>query len=105
MAEWRTHKKKLKVPRNPFVHADGGDWHCKYDVMTHDMKVVFDFSGIDFSAQGELDAFDFWRLLREATIFNLSQTEKGRDYLDEAWALEQKEPDRKALRRIFGGKD
>lgn len=32
----------------------------------------------------------------------LNQTEKGREYLDDAWRLEQTKPDRKKLREKFG---
>lgn len=34
----------------------------------------------------------------------LNQTEKGREYLDNAWRLEQTKPDRKKLREKFGSK-
>jgi len=40
-------------------------------------------------------------LLRDAVIFNHSQTEEGDKYLDKCWTLEQTEPDRKALREKF----
>jgi hypothetical protein len=32
----------------------------------------------------------------------MSQTEKGEEYLDNAWRIEQTTPDRKALRAKFG---
>lgn len=34
----------------------------------------------------------------------LNRTEKGREYLDNAWRLEQTKPDRKKLREKFGAK-
>lgn len=32
----------------------------------------------------------------------LSRTEAGQEYLDNAWRMEQTEPDRKKLRKKFG---
>lgn len=95
-----THKKKLTVPHDPF--AEDGGWNCKYKTETAEMKIVFEFSGINMAEQMELSIFDFWRLLRDAVIFNASQTDKGREFLDKAWAAEQTEPDRQTLRQIFG---
>jgi hypothetical protein len=42
---------------------------------------------------------------RDAFITMLNQTEHGQEYLRNAWRMEQTEPDRKALRRKFGGKE
>ena len=50
----------------------------------------------------ELDFFDYLQYRRDAFIYNLSQTEKGQTYLDNAYRLEQTEPDKKALRDQFG---
>lgn len=44
---------------------------------------------------------DFLLLLRDATIFNCSQTEGGLEYLEKCWALEQTRPDKKALSDNF----
>jgi len=41
--------------------------------------------------------------LREAMIFENSQTEEGRDYLKNCWRLEQTRPDKDNLRGKFGG--
>lgn len=49
----------------------------------------------------ELDWLDFLALRRDAFIYSMNQTEKGREYLDNAWMMEQTEPDRKALRKAF----
>lgn len=39
---------------------------------------------------------------RDAFIYTMNQTEKGQEYLDNAWRMEQTKPDRAALRRKFG---
>lgn len=50
----------------------------------------------------ELNWLDYLRLRRDAFIYSMNQTEKGREYLDNAWMMEQTEPDRNALRNAFG---
>lgn len=56
----------------------------------------------------EVEALDYltyltWR--RDAFIHKWSQTEQGREYLDNAWRLEQTKPDREALRRKLRKED
>lgn len=56
----------------------------------------------------EVRALDYiqylvWR--RDAFIHRLSQTEAGQEYLDNAWRMEQTEPDRAGLRKKFGRKE
>jgi len=50
----------------------------------------------------DLDYIDYLRYRRDAFIYRLDQTEKGREYLDNAYRIEQTEPDRKSLRDQFG---
>ena len=50
----------------------------------------------------ELDYLDYLMYRHDAFIYRLSQTEKGEEYLKNAWQLEQTKPDRKALREKFG---
>lgn len=44
-----------------------------------------------------------WR--RDAFIHKMSQTEKGQEYLDNAWRMEQTKPDREALRKKLRKED
>lgn len=53
----------------------------------------------------ELDYIDYLIYRRDAFIWRMSQTEKGTEYLNNAYRLEQTEPDRKALRDKFGRKE
>lgn len=69
------------------------------------MKLVSDYSGLDFLKVNELEIFDFWGLLHDAVVWNLSKTESGRDYLESAFNHAQTEPDILALRAQFGGKN
>lgn len=50
----------------------------------------------------ELNYLDYLRYRRDAFIYRMSQTEKGQEYLDKAYRLEQTKPDREALRNKFG---
>ena len=52
-----------------------------------------------FFQVAELDYLQYLIWLRDAYIYKLSQTEDGLKYLDNAWRMEQTEPDRAALRK------
>lgn len=49
-----------------------------------------------------MDCLDFLIYRRDAFIHRMNQTEKGRQYLEDAFRLEQVKPDREALQRKFG---
>ena len=49
-----------------------------------------------------LNYIDYLRYRRDAFIKMMSQSEKGQEYLDNAYRLEQTTPDREALREKFG---
>ena len=50
----------------------------------------------------ELNYVDYLQYRRDAFIYRMSQTEKGQEYLDNAYRLEQVKPDRGKLREKFG---
>ena len=50
----------------------------------------------------ELDYIEYLTWRRDAFIYSRSQTEAGQEYLDNAWRMEQTEPDRAKLREQFG---
>ena len=50
----------------------------------------------------DLNIVDFLYLRREAFINKMLSTEKGREYLDNAYRLEQTKPERDKLREKFG---
>lgn len=49
-----------------------------------------------------MDYIDYLVFRRDAFIYKMSQTEKGEEYLNNAYRLEQTEPDRENLRKKFG---
>lgn len=65
--------------------------------------LVSEYSRLNLCEVQELDIIDYLLLRRDAFIDTMSKTEKGVEYLNNAWRLEQTEPDRKALREKFGG--
>ena len=64
-------------------------------------KRVAEYLRISMLEVDELDLVSYLFYLREAVIYNNSQTEEGREYLRNAKRLEQTSPDRKKLREKF----
>lgn len=64
-------------------------------------KRVAEYLKISMLEVDELDLVAYLFYLREAVIYNNSQTEEGREYLRNANRLEQTSPDRKKLREKF----
>lgn len=50
----------------------------------------------------DLDIIDYLVYRRDAFIWRLEQSEEGREYLDNAYRMEQTEPDRVELRKKYG---
>lgn len=76
----------------------------KYNIETLDAKYVADYARMSLAEVYNLNFVYYLILRRDAFIFRLSQSEKGLEYLDNAWRLEQTEPDREGLRAKFGRK-
>lgn len=64
--------------------------------------MVSEYSGLNFLEIGELNLIQYLVWRRDAFIYQCNQTESGREYLDNAWRMEQTEPDRAALRQKLG---
>jgi hypothetical protein len=63
---------------------------------------VSDYTGLSFHEVRQLELIQYLTWRRDAFIWKMSQTEEGQKYLDNAWRLEQTQPDRAALRKQFG---
>lgn len=61
-----------------------------------------EYTGLTFFEVAQLDYLQYLVWRRDAFIFLFSRTEAGQEYLDNAWRMEQTEPDRAALRRKYG---
>ena len=64
--------------------------------------MVAEYTRLTILEVEDLDYIDYLRYRRDAFISRLSMTEAGREYLDNAYRLEQTAPDRKGLRDQFG---
>lgn len=72
-----------------------------YSVDTGDIKMVCDYTGLNFNEAVELDCFTFKTVFKDAFIDKLQQTEQGREYLENCWIITQTEPDREKLREKY----
>lgn len=64
--------------------------------------LVAQYTGLNILQVAELDYIDYLIYRRDAFIYRMSQTDKGKEYLNNAWRLEQTKPDREQLREKFG---
>ena len=71
----------------------------QYRISSARRRLVAEYTGLTFFQVAELDYVQYLIWLRDAYIYKLSQTEDGVKYLDNAWRMEQTEPDRAALRK------
>ena len=63
------------------------------------------YTGLNFQHIQALNYIEYLQYRRDAFINWLNQSEKGQEYLRNAWRMEQTEPDRVKLRRKFGRKE
>ena len=61
--------------------------------------MVAEYTGLNFLQVAELNYLTYLQWRRDAYISFLEKTEAGREYLDNAWRMEQTKPDREALRK------
>ena len=52
-----------------------------------------------------MELIDYLMLRRDAFISKCNETEKGREYFDNAWRISQTKPERNKLREKFRGKE
>lgn len=67
--------------------------------------LVAEYTNLTFKEIMQLDYYIYLSWRRDAYITYLEQTESGREYLENAWRMEQTTPDRKALRAKLGHKE
>lgn len=99
---WRAGKlKKLKLPYYYGANTETSGAHG-YEIKTKIKHLVHEYTGLNFNEIGDLNYLTFLEYRRDAYIHRLDGTAEGREYLRNAWRMEQVEPDRAALRRRFG---
>lgn len=70
-----------------------------------ELKIVSKYLNISLFEVEELNVVEYRFFLREAFIYNCSQTEEGIEYLRNAKRLEETEPERDKLRNKYGGRN
>ena len=73
-----------------------------YEIDSFYEHLVSRYTGLNMVEVERLDIVLYLSYRRDAFIQELSQSEKGREYLNNAYRLEQTAPDRKSLRDQFG---
>ena len=63
------------------------------------------YTGLNFHQISRLNYLEYLQYRRDAFINWLSQSEKGQEYLDNAWRMEQTKPEREKLRAKYGRKE
>jgi hypothetical protein len=71
----------------------------KYTTTSWWKRLVSEYTGLNFLEIEKLNYITYLTWRRDAFIHKMNQTEKGQEYLDNAWRMEQTEPDRAALRK------
>ncbi len=84
----------------PYYPLEDNNGH-EYEISSYWEKLVIKYTGLNIFEVEALDYIDYLQYRRDAFIYYLNQTEKGTEYLDNAYRLEQTEPDRKGLREHF----
>ncbi len=69
-----------------------------YTLYTSSEKLLVDYTGLSFFEIQDLDLDLYMLLRREAFIFSYAQTEKGREYLQNAYRITQTKSDRAKIR-------
>lgn len=83
---------------------DSGGGH-KYNSPTWYKHLVSEYTGLNFLQVKQLNYIEYLAYRRDAFISWLNKSEAGQEYLQNAWRMEQTEPDRASLRRKFGRKE
>lgn len=93
------YKKTLKGIREklgltiPYYPTEDSKDSVKYDRFTVSDKLVADYANMSIYKINDISILDYWCLERDAFIFKLSQTEKGREYLNNAYRITCTEAD------------
>ena len=77
----------------------------RYEISSYWEHLVSDYTGLNILEVEELDFIDYLRYRRDAFIYSCNKTEKGQEYLDNAWRISQTRPERQRLRENFGRKE
>ena len=72
---------------------EDNDVRHNYQIKHYYEHLVRDFTGLNFNEIDELEYPKYLEYLRDAYIYTLSQSERGTDYLNNAWILSRTDAD------------
>lgn len=94
----RENNPNLQTPYFPEYSEEKQYYNCN----STDIKIVSDYTRLNFRQIQELDIFTFWAWLHDAVVWDCNKSRNGRNYLKKCWANSQKTPDIDKIMRIFG---
>ena len=103
LCDWLNKLRQLPHYKPPYcmtVETADGD-KVPFKTTFHELKIVSDYTNTSFIRQRELDLLTFWSFYKDAIIYNLSRSEKGREYLRDAYYMAQTKPDREAISKLI----
>ncbi len=84
------------MPRYPNGQTEAAEY--TYTADTRAEKLVIDYLNVSIFDVQEMPIDLYLYFMRESYIYTLSQTEKGRKYLEDCYRMTQTKPDRKKIR-------
>ncbi|MBR7085910.1 MAG: hypothetical protein IKI37_12195 [Oscillospiraceae bacterium] len=75
----------------------------QYEVNSYWKQLVSEYTGLNFLQISELNFLQYLQWRRDAFIRKMEQSEAGREYLDNAYRMEQTAPERNKLRKKLKG--
>lgn len=73
-----------------------------FGITTQREKLVADYAGVSLFDVYQMDLFTYWALLHDAIVTINAQTEEGRKWLNNAWRIQQTQPDTEKLHKKYG---
>ncbi|MEF9952639.1 MAG: hypothetical protein RSA01_00500 [Clostridium sp.] len=73
-------------------------------ITTGEIKAISDYTGLNFNEVKSLSYVEYLLYRREAWVFNLKQSEQGREFLKSLYRFSQTKADIKAIRSYQEGR-
>lgn len=100
LIDWLRKTRKEEKYTAPHISTDVHE-SGPYTTTYHEMKFVSDYTGMNFADIRLLDVLQFWRYYRDAIIYTSIQSDKGKEYLKNAYNSVQTKPDRAAIAELI----
>lgn len=98
LKEWLSGIKTSPVYQAPHIEPESDVEELPYNCTTIHIKAVAEYARMSFCEVYALPITEFWKLFRDAIIWNYSRTESGIEKLRHAKCMSQTEPDRDSLK-------